>query len=272
MAPPFTMDSLELLAVTPELLTKAIIHRRERLLESIPDELKACKGEQSEAEAMARSARKARDSINEKVASLKNERNNAQKEAKLLFEQAGDLRQVMVEEGRMAAPEPKWAKDKLAARLAEIENRLETTSGDHKTEGRYINEMKALIREHEQWVEQRADSQPEFTKMLECQNQAAVLMETAQKAHQAMTELAEANIDRHETYVRWEEGRRRSTSKSKRLDDALKSSDSAKTFWNDKLQSGFGALLEDSKRVEEGGMSSKAIAREKKRQRESEEE
>ena len=66
----------------------------------------------------------------------------------------------MVDEGRMAAPEPKWAKAKLAARLAEIENRLETTSGDHKTEGRYINEMKALIREHEQWVEQRADSQP----------------------------------------------------------------------------------------------------------------
>jgi hypothetical protein len=266
------MDSLELLAVTPELLAKAIIHRRERLLELIPEELEACKAQQTEAESMARSARKSRDDINEKVASLKKERNNAQKEAKNLFEQAGNLRQVMVDEGRMAAPEPKWAKDKLAARLAEIENRLETTSGDHKTEGRYINEMKALIREHEQWVEQRADSQPEFTKMKESQNRAALLMETAQKAHQAMTELAEANIDRHETYVRWEEGRRRSTSKSKRLDDALKSSDSAKSFWNDKLKEGFGQLLEDSNRVGDGGMSSKAIAREKKQQRESEEE
>lgn len=272
MAPPFTMDPLELLAVTPDLLAKAIIHRRERLLELIPEELEACKAQQLEAETMARSARKSRDDINEKVASLKNERNNAQKEAKLLFEQAGVLRQVMVDEGRMAAPEPKWAKDKLAARLAEIENRLETTSGDHKTEGRYINEMKALIREHEQWVEQRVDSQPDFTKMRECQNQAAVLMETAQKAHQAMTELAEANLDRHDTYVRWEEGRRRSTSKSKRLDDALKSSDSANTFWNGKLQSNFDTLLKESNRVADNGMSSKAIAREKKQQRESEEE
>ncbi len=86
-----------------------------------------------------------------------------------------------------------------------------------------------------------------------------------------MTELAEANLDRHDTYVRWEEGRRRSTSKSKRLDDALKSSNSAKAFWNDKLKAGFGVLLEDSTRVGEGGMSSKAVAREKKQQRESEE-
>ena len=101
------MDSLELLAVTPELLAKAIIHRRERLLELIPGELEACKGHQIEAESMARSARKSRDDINEKVASLKKERNNAQKEAKNLFEQAGNLRQAMVDEGRMAAPEPK---------------------------------------------------------------------------------------------------------------------------------------------------------------------
>ena len=80
------MDANDLLAVSPKLLAQAILHRRERLSELIPDDLEARKVELDEAEPLAKSAREERDGINSKVASLNAERNDAQKKARALFE------------------------------------------------------------------------------------------------------------------------------------------------------------------------------------------
>ena len=73
------MTPEELLAITPEFLGKAILHRRERLAAEIPEQLDARSDELTEAAAMARSAKAKRDDVNKKVASLKKERNDAHK-------------------------------------------------------------------------------------------------------------------------------------------------------------------------------------------------
>ena len=65
------MTPEELLAITPEFLGKAILHRRERLAGEIPEQLDARSDELTEAAAMARSAKAKRDDVNKKVASLK---------------------------------------------------------------------------------------------------------------------------------------------------------------------------------------------------------
>jgi len=259
------MDSNDLLAVSPKLLAQAILHRRERLADLIPSDLEARKVELAEAEPLAKSAREDRDGINSKVAGLKSERNEAQKKARALFERSNEIREQLISEGSIKNPDPKWAQDKLSEKLQSIETQLETSAGTHKTEEKYINEMKSLIREHEEWVAERSASQPLVKEMQESRSKARKLLDTAQKAHDAMVELGEANADKHAEFVRWEEVRRRNTSRTKRLQDALSSSENALDFWKSRVENNdFDDLMVDANRVRSGGQSSKSIAKAKK--------
>ena len=259
------MDANDLLAVSPKLLAQAILHRRERLSELNPDDLQERRVELSEAEPKAKSAREERDNINSKVAGLKNERNDAQKKARALFERSNEIREQLISEGGMKNPDPKWAKDKLSEKLQAIEKQLETNAGTHKTEEKFINEMKSLIREHEEWVSERSASQPLVKEMKDCRNKAKNLLETAQKAHDAMVELVGENAEMHDAFVKWEDVRSRAKSRTMRLENALSSSQQALEFWKDRIESdSYDDLIVDAVRVREGGMSSKAIAKEKK--------
>ncbi len=259
------MDANDLLAVSPKLLAQAILHRRERLAEIIPEDLENRKEELQNAEPKAKSAREERDKLNAKVANLKSERNTAQREARELFERANEIREQLILEGGIKNPEPKWAKDKLSAKLESIENQLETSAGNHKTEEKFINEMKALIREHEEWVEDRTSSQPLVKEMKDARGKARKLLDSAQKAHDAMVELVESNEDKHESFMKWEDARARAKSRTSRLENALNSSHEALLFWKDRVENdNFEDLLVDATRVRQGGQSSKAIARELK--------
>lgn len=263
------MDANDLLAVSPKLLAQAILHRRERLSEIIPEDLEERKVELSEAEPKAKSAREERDSINSKVAGLKHERNSSQKEARALFERSNQIREQLISEGGMKNPDPKWAQDKLSEKLQAIESQLETNAGTHKTEEKYINEMKSLIREHEEWVEERSASQPLVKEMKENRNKARKLLDSAQKAHDAMVELVGENADMHDAFVKWEDVRTRAKSRTMRLENALSSSQQALEFWKDRVDNdNFDDFVVDSNRVRDGGQSSKAIAKAMKNERE----
>ena len=267
------MDANDLLAVSPKLLAQAILHRRERLAEIIPDDLEERKEELTDAEPKAKSAREERDKINTKVANLKHERNTAQKEARELFERANEIREQLISEGGMKNPDPKWAKDKLSAKLQSLENQLETSAGTHKTEEKFINEMKNLIKEHEEWVEERSASQPLVKEMKDARSKARKLLDSAQKAHDAMVELAQSNEEMHESFMKWESARTRAESRTMRLNNALNSSQDALEFWKDRVENdNFDDLLVDSARVRNGGQSSKAIARNLKLEKESQQE
>jgi len=266
------MDANDLLAVSPKLLAQAILHRRERLAEIIPEDLDQRKEELLNAEPKAKSAREERDKINAKVANLKNERNSAQREARELFERANEIREQLIAEGGMKNPDPKWAKDKLSAKLQSLETQLETSAGTHKTEEKYINEMKSLIREHEEWVEERSASQPLVKEMKDARVKARKLLDSAQKAHDAMVELVQANEEKHESFVKWEDARTRARSRTSRLENALSSSQDALEFWKDRVENDqFDDLKVDANRVREGGQSSKAIAKSLKAEREAKE-
>lgn len=263
------MDANDLLAVSPKLLAQAILHRRERLSEMIPEDLDQRKEELLNAEPKAKSAREARDKINSKVANLKNERNTAQKDARELFERANDIREQLIGEGGMKNPDPKWAKDKLSAKLQSLENQLETSAGTHKTEEKFINEMKALIREHEEWVEERTASQPLVKEMKDARAKARKLLDSAQKAHEAMVELVQDNEEQHESFIKWEDARTRARSRSMKLENALSSSQDALEFWKGRVErDDFDDLIVDANRVRDGGQSSKAIKRSLRTERE----
>ena len=262
------MTPEELLAITPEFLAKAILHRRERLALEIPEQLDARTNELTEAAAMARVAKDQRDSINNKVSSLKRERNEAQAKAKLLFLEANSIRENAPKTKGGSEPEPEWAKERLQQRLDALDLTLQTNWGTHIDERATLNEMKGLVREHEAWVEKRKDSFSEITKMVELRDKAKRLLEAADKAHQAMVQLHDENQLFHDTYIDNERKRKHADARTTRLAQALDESQQGIDFWKECLNSGFHELLTDAQRVNEGGKSTRALSRERRKQNE----
>lgn len=257
------MGPEELLEMTPALLAKSILHRRERLAETIPEQLDARQEELRAAEPLARGAKEQRDALNAKVANLKKERNEARKVAQRLFKEAGDLRDSLSSSGGVKVANPEWAKTKLDEKLKSLEHELETNSGNHKTEQKFIEEMKSLIRKHEEWVEKRTDNQKEYVQMKEKYSDARKQLVVAEKAHQALLDHASENEFFHNSYLEQEAHRRRADSRTKRLAQALDSSQRGIEHWQKHIDEGFDALLENARRVENGEQSS--VARKKRR-------
>ena len=251
----------ELLEMTPALLAKSILHRRERLAETIPEQLDARQEELRAAEPLARSAKEQRDGINAKVANLKKERNTARMAAQKLFQEGGELREKISSTGGVQEANPEWAQNKLTDKLKAIEHELETNWGDHKTEQKYLTEMKSQIRQHEEWVEKRSNNQEEHALMKEKYAEARKFLEVAEKAHQALLDHASENEYFHNTYLEQEAHRRRADARTKRLAQALDSSQRGIEHWQKHITEGFDSLLENSKRVQNGEPSSHARRR-----------
>lgn len=262
------MTPEELLAITPEFLGKAILHRRERLAAEIPEQLDARSGELSEAASMARAAKAKRDDVNKKVASLKKERNDAQAKAKKLFLEANTIREAIPKQKGDTAPEPEWAKERLQQRLDALDLSLQTNWGTHVDERTTLNEMKSLIRQHEEWVDSRKEKFSEINRMKELQENAKQLLESADKAHQAMVQLHDENQIFHDTYIENEQKRKDADARTTRLAQALDESQRGIEFWNTCIEHGFHELMADAERVRDGGKSSRALARERRQQSE----
>lgn len=262
----------ELLAITPELLGKAILHRRERLAAEIPEQLDARSDELTEAASMARSAKSKRDDVNKKVASLKKERNDAQAKAKALFIEASAIRETTPQQKGDTKPEPEWAKDRLQQRLDALDLSLQTNWGTHVDERSTLNEMKNLIRKHEEWVDSRKEKFADINRMKELREEAKKLLDSADKAHQAMVQLHDENQIFHETYIENEQKRKHADARTTRLAQALDESQRGIDFWKNCLEHGFHELLVDAQRVREGGKSTRALARERRQQEKSGEE
>ncbi len=75
------MTPRDLLAVSPEFLAKAILHRRENIVESLPQQIAKRQEERQIAANLAKDSRAKRDDLVSKVSKLKKERNDAQSSA-----------------------------------------------------------------------------------------------------------------------------------------------------------------------------------------------
>jgi len=259
------MQTEDLLAIEPALLARGILHRRERLLEVLPAQIEQRKQDLDQVEPVAKDARNKRDEINAKVASLKAERDTAQISAKELYKNSNELFEELVESGKIQQnPDPRWAKEKLSEQISKLESELETSAGDHKTEERYLRQMKELVKEHQQWVADRMEKNAEFNQMHQMKKDASAKLDTAQKAHEAMITLVEESGQLHSTFSENEELRRNAASRLSRAEAALKASIAAADFWKNHLENGFDDLLADANRVASGGDSTKAIAKKRR--------
>ena len=95
-------------------------------------------------------------------------------------------------------------------------------------------------------------------------SEARKSLEVAEKAHQALLDHASENEYFHNTYLEQEAHRRRADARTKRLAQALDSSQRGIEHWQKLIDEGFDKLLANSKRVENGEASSHARRRQKK--------
>ena len=89
-------------------------------------------------------------------------------------------------------------------------------------------------------------------------------LEIAEKAHQALLDHASENEYFHNTYLEQEAHRRRADARTKRLAQALDSSQRGIEHWQNHINGNFEVLLENFNRVQNGEPSSHARRRQRK--------
>ena len=83
-----------------------------------------------------------------------------------------------------------------------------------------------------------------------------------------MVQLHDENQLFHDTYIDNERKRKHADARTTRLAQALDESQQGIDFWKECLNSGFHELLTDAQRVNEGGKSTRALSRERRKQNE----
>ena len=256
-----------------------MLHRREQLLQSLPEQISQLKSELGGTSPVASETGKKRDDVNAKVATLKLERNKYKAEAFDLIRRSKELRELLISEGRLKNPDPKWAKDKLVEQIALMEQDFETKAGDHKSERKFLRTIRELTSKHQEEVKARIASNPELGELNEMQSKIKPLFEAAEKAHDAMGELVGESDELHTSWTSVVEEQRILHARLFRAESAFENSVKATEYWEKRLKDGFGDLgvagFQDlyaaANNIKEGGMSSIAVRRNVKLQREAKE-
>ena len=214
----------DLMDVRPEVLTKLILHKRERITESLPQLIAQTGDEKQSAEKMARRARTQKEGLENKISGLKIERKQIitaiqenPRLGKLNKEQELELTGIMDSLSMIDI-----SVEKFTENLAYLSQIIASLESDEELSTKYTQSVKANI---------------------------------------ALGELAK---DYTSALAKWNEKeslRRKLESKFTKLSSSLAESKTAAEFWQSRLNDGFDQLLIDAKRVADGGPSSRQIHR-----------
>jgi len=222
------MTPEDLLRVEPKVLAKLILHKRERISQSLPKMIDSIGTEKQTAEKLARRSRDKKEDIEPKFINLIKERN----QLLISITQVLDLENLTDTE------------------VTDFNQFLSQIQSSETTSEEFVQHLEKLTHK---CLENGLD-----IKKLDDYNLSI-------KANEALSELsrdyeiAKNNWNENETH------RRKLESKFAKLSTNLKDSDAAKNYWHEKLNSNFDELLEDAKRVAEGGPSSRQLSRNRKR-------
>ena len=156
-------------------------------------------------------------------------------------------------------PDPAWARERLNDRLNAIEEAMQQTAGDHRTEANFISEMRSLVSEHEAWVANRTEKASDHLAMGEARKEAHAMLDAAQKAHEAMLLVVKDHQQQHQNFLEQDKGLRRADSRTRRLAVALDESEQAIAYWTGVVAATLDAdhpLLNAMQKVAAGGNSS----------------
>ena len=210
--------------VRPEVLTKLILHKRERITESLPQLIAQTGDEKQSAEKMARRARTQKEGLESKISGLKIERKQIitaiqenPRLGKLNKEQELELTGIMDSLSMIDI-----SVEKFTENLAYLSQIIASLESDEELSTKYTQSVKTNIA------------------------------------------LGELTKDYTSALAKWNEKeslRRKLESRFTKLSSSLAESKTAAEFWQSRLNDGFDQLLIDAKRVAVGGPSSRQIHR-----------
>ena len=257
------MDTGELMRVEPNELAEKLLKRRIMLKDSLPGVIRNLEAEEDSLSPKVDRMKRSFQDMNSKVAEFKNERDLFQREAGKLIPEVKDIRETLTKSGGMISLDPKWKKMKLLEKIEEIEDKIQTTALDHKSERKLLEKRRSLISENDKWVKDRKDSNPEMTKYLDKNRKMSELFKKADKAHSKMIEAVTKAQPMYKKLSESSGELKEIKSQLDRARELLSQSDKAIEYWEKRLELGFGDigpgfrdLLKARKSVEDGGRSS----------------
>ena len=221
------MTPEDLLRVEPEVLAKLILHKRERIAQSLPKTIEIIAEQKHAAEKLTRQSRVKKEDLEPKVHNLLKER------AAVVNELTGKLHSYH-QNNEKTSPN-----DDIIQQLLD----QKTTSQE------FTEQLENIIQTYQQ---QGGD-----IKELDYYNSSI-------KANNALAELINDFDAAKNHWSENEENRRKIESKFTKMSSKLKHSDTSIQYWQEKLSTSLDDLLLDAKRVAAGGLSSRQILRNNK--------
>ena len=221
------MTPEDLLRVEPEVLAKLILHKRERISQSLPKIIESIGEEKHTAENLARKSRVNKEGLEPKVSNLYNERVKVVTELNEKFDTS------------------KFEDDEKD-RFNEISEKLKLNQTSVENFNELLSEVIELCSKYDGKIEDLTSHK------------------SSSKANKALLEIIGDFENAKKRWNESESNRRRLESKFTKLSTNLRDSNTSKDYWGEKLNSGFEELLVDAKRVAEGGLSSRQLSRNNK--------
>ena len=257
------MDTSELMRVTPDELASALLKRRMLLKDSLPGVIRNLEAEEDTLSPRFDRMKKSFEEANEKVVKFKAERDQFQNSAGTLIPDVKRIRKKLNESGGMISLDPKWKKMMLLEQIEEIENKIQTSALDHKSERKLLEKRRSLISENDKWIKDRKESNPEMSEYLEKNKEMSKLFKKADRSHSQMIGAVSKAQPLYEKVTSASAEIREIRSQLDRAKELLAQSDKAIEYWEKRIENGFGDLgpgfrdlLKGQKNVELGGISS----------------
>lgn len=270
------MDTSELMRVTPDELASALLKRRMLLKDSLPGVIRNLEAEEDTLSPRLDRMKKSFEEANAKVVKFKAERDQFQSSAGTLIPDVKRIRKKLNESGGMISLDPKWKKMMLLEQIEEIEDKIQTSALDHRSERKLLEKRRSLISENDKWIRDRKDSNPEMAEYLEKNREMSKLFKKADKAHSQMIGAVSKAQPLYEKVTSASAEIREIRSQLDRAKELLAQSDKAIDYWEKRIENGFGDLgpgfrdlLKGQKNVDTGGRSSFAKSSEKSKQKKS---
>ena len=235
----------ELLEITPDLLARAILHRRERLAEAIPEQLDARQEELEIAVPLTRTAKENRDNFDKEINGILEKCLRSQSQAKQLFTTLCDSLQI---------GDSKHNQGEFDS-LMQI---YKESNENHQQQRIVLEQMKDLSSELFNKISQEGNSNSEIEK-----NHSELLdaISASMTFHEELLPLQNEKEKFNNTYLENETMRRRADSRTALLSQALDYSERGIEHWQQLIDKGFDRLLVNAKRVREGEYSTPALSK-----------
>lgn len=214
----------DLMAVRTEVLTKLILHKRERITQSLPQLLSQTGDEKHTAEKIARQARSNKEQLEGKISALKMER----KVVTQAFKQDFPIENL---------------KEEQQLELSQIIEALSVANASVEEFNENLEKLSKVV------------------TSLESNSTLSAKLTQSNKANAALGELNPSYLVLVQEWNEAEGHRRKLESRFTKLSSSLAESKTAAEFWQSRLNDGFEELLIDAKRVADGGPSSRQIHR-----------